>query len=613
MYSVFGKSTLYTVESEYCGREVAAVESAAKCSAVSQLLLQFVLQKLMERKVTSSSQRFSISTLNFDDDNGELSPIRSMPSKEVKQEIQTVLIRHLLVLLKATCLSWQCAGLVLSGSRGLDADAGLTAIGVSLNSLLDIVQSSIERQQIEPTQSLATVFDEKISTEIENVISQAEKLLEQSFETLGLCALPPLPSILSGRKGSISPKELSISPVSTAGGLSDCENSLRRFYVSCQSSYLTIGSDLLAAYVHSRTPSSAPFGAPLASPLSSPLTGSTRASADDDSYTESSKSAYPSSSHHGAVSDLCRTIRLDLESCELSTPGGLLTVSMRSSTSPRKEDSSGKETSEAALFTPSDAINLNLALCFNQLLDIVLNSHGPGTDEINASPAQLRVCLTKISIIRNMLTQQNSTLTSPQKISDQINVVNLASSVDIDSLWDALTVTSKNENSDSDSHQIRKWDDFSPWRQRVKAQREVLQQWEASQGELLTLRSSLSGMQKELQTRVDELKAAKSANQELSQLMQQSATATTGQDPPSSSSSSSSSASSSLSRSNQGDVSKLKSEIEVRPSRITIGVLCFDVVDVLKCDLMSFDVIRCGVVRCKEEYGLTLMSYPVIQ
>ena len=574
MYSIFGKSSLFTVESEFCGREVAAVDTAARCSAVSQQLLQFILQKLMEGKVNLPGQRLSISTFNLDIENNEMSPIKSSSSKELKQEIQTVLIRQVLILLKATCLSWQCAGVVLSGSKGLDVDAGLSLVGTTLNSLIEIVQLSVERQLVEGTQSLSGIIDDKVSTDIENVILQAEKLLEHSFELFGLCALPAVPSLQAGRKGSISipSKDLSISPIVTGGTLTDAENSLRRFHLSCQSSYLTIGSDLLAAFVHSRTSSTAPFGAITQSPLSSPLTSSTRLSTDDDSYTESSKSGnYVSSSntHHGAVVDLCRTIRTDLDSCGLLTPRGMLTVSMRTSTSPRKEDSSGqsKEINESGLITPSDVINLNLSLCFNQLLDIVLNSHshGSGIEEINASPAQLRVCLTKISLIKSMLTQHNSSTShmSPQKISDQINVVNLASSDDIDSLWEALTIISKNENSDSDSsHQIRKWDDFSPWSARVKVQKDQLQQWESSQGELLTLRSSLSGIQKELQTRVDELKAAKTANQELNQLMQQSASVSPGKDTSSSSSSSS--------RSNQGDVSKLKTEIEVKITDIHI-------------------------------------------
>ena len=590
MYSIFGKSSLFSVESEYCGREVAAVDSAARSSAVSQQLLQFTLQKLMEGKVTLPGQRLSISTFNLDAENNEMSPIKNSSSKELKQEIQTVLIRQVLVLLKATCMSWQCAGVVLSGSKGLDVDAGLSLIGTTLNSLIEIVQLSVERHLVEGTQSLSGVIDDKVSTDIENVILQAEKLLEPSFESFGLCALPSIPSLQAGRKGSISipSKDLSISPIITDGTLTEAENSLRRFHLSCQSSYLTIGSDLLAAFVHSRTTSTAPFGAITQSPLSSPLTSSTRLSTDDDSYTESSKSGnYVSSSnsntHHGAVVDLCRTIRTDLNSCGLLTSRGMLTVSMRTSTSPRKEDSSGqsKEVNDSGFITPSDVINSNLSTCFNQLLDIVLNSHshGSGIEEINASPAQLRVCLTKISLIKSMLAQNNLTTShmSPPKISDQINVVNLASSDDIDSLWEALTVISKNENSDSDSsHQIRKWDDFSPWRVRVKAQKDQLQQWESSQGELLSLRGSLSGIQKELQTRVDELKAAKAANQELNQLMQQSASVSpTGRDTSSSSSS----------RSNQGDVSKLKTEIEVKIIDIRIATTT---------ETLLHSVIQCG-------------------
>lgn len=606
MYSIFGKSSLFTVESEYCGREVAAVDSAARCSAVSQQLLQFILQKLMQGKVTLPGQRLSISTFNLDVESNEISPIKSSSSKELKLEIQTVLIRQVLILLKATCLSWQCAGVVLSGSKGLDIDAGLSLIGTTLNSLIEIVQLSVERQLVEGTQSLSGVIDDKVSADIEDVILQAEKLLEPSFESFGLCALPSIPSLQAGRKGSISipSKHLLISPIVTDDTLTEADNSLRRFHLSCQSSYLTIGSDLLAAFVHSRTTSTAPFGAITQSPLSSPLTSSTRLSTDDDSYTESSKSGnYVSSSnsntHHGAVVDLCRTIRTDLDSCGLLTPRGMLTVSMRTSTSPRKEDrkedSSGqsKEINESGCFTPSDVINVNLSTCFNQLLDIVLNSHshGSGIEEINASPAQLRVCLTKISLIKSMLTQHNSTTShmSPPKISDQINVVNLASSDDIDNLWEALTMISKNENSDSDSsHQVRKWDDFSPWRVRVKFQKDQLEQWESSQGELLTLRGSLLGIQKELQTRVDELKAAKAANQELNQLMQQSASVSpTGREMSSSSSS----------RSNQGDVSKLKTEIEVKiikhPYLLLLLlqklylILLFDVVEIC-CAFINF-------------------------
>jgi hypothetical protein len=138
---------------------------------------------------------------------------------------------------------------------------------------------------------------------------------------------------------------------------------------------------------------------------------------------------------------------------------------------------------------------------------------------VTAFPVQLRACLSKISHMKSLVNSQKSN-TRMENESEQIAIINLSSSIDSEKLWQTLTSPSiGNENSEK-RDQAYTWDNFTLWRQRSKVQRDLLLLWGSSQSELTVLQAGIKDAQRELQTRADELKAAKSANLELNSILQ---------------------------------------------------------------------------------------------
>ena len=237
-------------------------------------------------------------------------------------------------------------------------------------------------------------------------------------------------------------------------------------------------------------------------------------------------------------------------------------------------------------------IRSSLVDCLEQLQSIMITFGINNVDEIAFSPAQLRACLSTISDIKTYLAPQNLGPRSAESNVDQIVVINLISEIDIDMMWQLLLNGEndlnennndddniKNSNSNSNSlhenniiknqdNKSYNWYNITNWRKRSKIGRKVLISWEKSQIELISLKSSYLEIQKELKSRVDELRAAKSAYADLNNLVLKS---------PSSSNKSLHSLFPSENNSidqdlegsvkcltsDQGDVVKLKKEIEV--------------------------------------------------
>jgi hypothetical protein len=499
------------MEDELCQREVSSVRCAAQASAVSESLLQYIMQRILEAKPVTTEIRTSLSIGEDEEDTGVLKPL-PLPTKP----IEAVLIRQALLLLRATCASWHCAGLVLSDYQEANTEGKLsTAVG-SLQGLLEMFRTALEKQQESDEDDAAFVFEEKMFIDIEKVTSEVEDLLKSYFTALGMTCLAWLPSFQTGRKvysiGSEIPAELKSVPP-----LLESERNSRRFHISCQSSFLALGTDLLAAYVSYRVSPSLLLGT-AQSPTSSPLTSSTVMSPEEDG--ENPKGPALPAPHSGAIADLCRTIRLELEALGLFTPGGVLNVSSRATVTSGKDESSAVEAADGRPTDLSSSIKCYLVNCFDQLLDIAISAHGQGVEDVTAFPVQLRACLSKISHMKSLVNSQKSNMRMEENESEQIAIINLSSSIDSEKLWQTLTSPSiGNENSEK-RDQAYTWDNFTLWRQRSKVQRDLLLLWGSSQSELAVLQAGIKDAQGELQTRADELKAAKSANLELNSILQ---------------------------------------------------------------------------------------------
>lgn len=499
------------MEDELCVREVSAVRCAAQASAVSESLLQYIMQRILEGKLVSTEIRTTLSVGEDDEDAGIQ---KSLPV--LGRPIEAVVIRQALLLLRATCASWHCAGLVLSDYQEANTEGKLsTAVG-SLQNLLETVRIALERHQDSDEDDTPFAFEDKMFIEIEKVTCEVEDLLRSYFTALGMTCLAWLPSFQTGRKVQPVGSEVVAEPNSVLL-LSETERNSRRFHISCQSSLLALGADLLAAYVSYRVTPSLLLGT-AQSPTSSPLTASTVKSPEEDG--DIPKGPIPPAPHSGAIADLCRTIRSELEALGLFTPGGVLYVSSKASVVHVKDESAAVEAADGRAPDLGSAIKCYLVNCFDQLLDIAISTHGQAVEDVTAFPVQLRACMSKISQMKSLVNLQKLNMRLEENESEEIAIINLISPIDSAKLWQTLTSPSIGNETSEKRDQAYTWDNFTRWRQRSKVQRDLLLVWGSSQNELAVLQTGIKEAQKELQTRADELKAAKSANLELNSILQ---------------------------------------------------------------------------------------------
>ena len=606
MKSIFGSSSLYSTENARCLKEVSTISCATLSSSISKIMLKFTLDKLIVEKRSTESQ--GVFTFTDIDENGtEINKVHSVDTKQLSS-IESNDISNMMIMLRATCLCWQSAGCVLADTEGDDVTGILSATATSLHALLDTVKLSYYKQNNVNMTAELSHQNEKIFKEIEIMTIQIEKILSPILGTLGVPILPPTLSLSRqtprrGPTGTGDKHSTSVPDHTSILSENNGNSVLSQFHISCQSSYFALGCDLYSAFInskvntsksHSSSPTSLPSPTATSSTGSSSVPDSGPSSIKNQNYNSESSSSPKGipvpSPHAGAISDLCRTIRMELDTLGLFVPGGILKISSKAHDDAVKMkgiDSSSGSGNGSGSGSNLIMIRSSLVDCLEQLQSIMITFGINNVDEIAFSPAQLRACLSTISDIKTYLAPQNLGPRSAESNVDQIVVINLISEIDIDMMWQLLLngENDLNENSNDDNiknsnnlhdndiiknqeNKSLNWYNITNWRKRSKIGREVLISWEKSQTELISLKSSYLEIQKELKSRVDELRAAKSAYADLNNLVLKS---------PSSSNKSLHSllvsennsidqdleGSVKCLTSDQGDVVKLKKEIEV--------------------------------------------------
>ena len=538
-------------------REVSAVGCATQGSAATHSMVQLFIRLLGEDR-TFPDRRSSLSAKNYRDAETEGGPL---PSKSpVAKIVDASVLRRAIVLVRATCVSWHCAAFILTDSSDSNTDGSLTSVVVTLRDLFQSMWTALSLKDRSTSSSGSegdsadplSAFEVKLFNDIESVTLEAERLLQPFMAGIGINALPALPSFTASRKGSVVSGELD-EAVRPYSALSEGEKALRRFHQSCQSSYLMLASDVLVAFIETRMSQAMHSSTPTLSPLTP----------EDDKGQFSKSATLPLNS--GVIGDLCRTVRSELDSLGFLAPGHVVNVSTKRTNESSGEYGGTTTTSGGG----SDIIRSCTLGVFDSLLDLVLNSKGPGADEVTASPAQLRDCLSKITSIKSLISIPKGSSRVVDLSSEHVTMLNISSSTDAKQLWQSLTAMDQNVSDESDSHDIpgNEWGRLSVWRGRSRVHRDVLAAWETSQGELVSLRAGIKDAQRELQARGEELKAAKAANSAMGNILalheQEQQEASSSLTIPGALSPRARFSDALPSPSN-GDVAKLKAEIEVR-------------------------------------------------
>jgi hypothetical protein len=354
MNSMFSRCSLYSLEGVLSAREVLAVTTATSGSAISQSILQSILLRLKQDKIHPSQHRIRLSTVSEDSDgDGEatrestLSTLKISSSRKLKTAVDSKVLRKTLLLLRATCLSWQLASTILSTDWQVSGEGDLfSSATTSLHNVFQRVQESQVANQEgftgegEPNSTVE--HDDALFAEVEHLTLHAEDLIQPLLNSLALTPLPPLENLQPSRKGSISAskgEDIEITSTKKLTSQPQSNPSLRHFYLACHSSYLALSSDLLAAFISARIIPGRSF-----SPSPSPLTVSPGAFSEEEcsltlnSDLPSPKENAPAPSpHSAAVSDLCKTLRIEIESIGLLQPGGILKIARIRDRDPRSD------------------------------------------------------------------------------------------------------------------------------------------------------------------------------------------------------------------------------------------------------------------------------------
>ena len=554
MESIFGSNSFFSAENLLCVREVSTVASAALGSSISQMLLQYIFERLVPDKHSATTDQkmsqLSLSEKDENDNENVNKNERNTPRLQLKnlQEIDVGGIRQALVILRATCICWQVVGCVLSATDGDGNEANISAslysATLTLHQLFEMVRTQLDQRHHEESEH----FDDKIFKEIENATNNIEVLLLPHLESLGIQELPRLPLFQSIRRATSPIPD--ISTISASLLYSSDRDNVRNFHLSCQSSYFSLGSDLFAAFISSKITSSRSFFSPssLHSATASPLTSTSRISEDDNNgYNEGPKGIIPGPSPHwGIICDMCTSVRMELESIGFLTSGKVLNVVNKVGTlnlvgkGGELEDEDIMSSTENKVTTDiRTEIKLSLLSCFEQLLGVFITSGALSSDDVNVSPAQMRACLSNLSDIKSLSIPQNQTLKSVGIPFDSIYIINIISTKDVDTLWQLLlnndnyiendlnNIQDNTTNDDINKEinvnvqykKYEKWDNIAQWMKRTKINKNSLKILEKSQDEIILVKKTLMETQKELKSRIEELKASKSAYQQLNDLV----------------------------------------------------------------------------------------------
>ena len=514
LFAVFGRSPLHATEDPLLSCEMSVVHNASMGATVSQAAMSFFIEclSLTVESLTSSmattestapapvpnptgkiATRSRASSKSIPADNTTAPPpapgsapvaVNKMTTKliHVLEKVRTHLLSKVLILLRATCLSWQCAGAVLAttGTNNIkdSLHVDVTNIMSASNNLRRCFEQALaaivtahqlyQLQVVHLDGDIDTMFtssfddqlelNNHIFSEVDMASSKLEYLLSAHLASLGILPVPPLNSF----------EELSKSIPSSAADNNTMVNAelasgkhtddgvwiLQQFHMACQLSYFATSSDLLARIVHAQ--------------ISMESMG-----IDDKSTTGSSTLI--------SMLDLCTRLRTELCATGLLTPSSeksagpihlaiTRTRAVAASTGVSEDvEEDDRQQANGILKT----IRQSLFACFTNLSQVVASSNNHGdedsivhrTPRIIVSPAQLRVCLSDIGSVQDCLITANSGSSTAVSNAEndanpfRLKMVHYACKGEEDVLWQLLadhptmqTHANHNHNNSSSNH-----------------------------------------------------------------------------------------------------------------------------------------------------------------
>lgn len=203
IYDIFGRCSLYATEEALCTFEICVIETAALGSLVSSTILKHVIRKLSPEKKSDLFNRISTNEYSGSDSGALDSPLKMQ-----FVPVESSAVRKILMLLKATCLSWQCAGTVLAGGTGTGGTGGvdedrLRGVTRSLQDVFEKLRISSSDDGIDGNEE-GVQFNENLYAELEVLVTRTEQIIQPSLISASINPLPPLPSFQPQRKGSIT-------------------------------------------------------------------------------------------------------------------------------------------------------------------------------------------------------------------------------------------------------------------------------------------------------------------------------------------------------------------------------------------------------------------------
>ena len=547
LFAVFGRCSLHATEDPLLSCEVSVVHTASMGSVVSQTAVNFLIECLTTESMSTSSTSTTITETSAPPPpitTGKIAtrsrassksvPVETLPAAvnttttkliTVVEKVRTHLLSKVLILLRATCLSWQSVGAVLAttGTNNIkdSLHVDVTNIMFASNNLYRCFEQAlgaiVTAQHFHQLQVVhvdgdadgmfTSTFDDQLESnnhifsEVTMASNKLEHLLSAHLTSLGIFSVPSLRSFVELSQSS--PSSINSEP-STYTNADNGVWILQQFHTACQLSYFATSSDLLAHVVHAQ------------------LTVQSM-QVDDKSTTSNSTLV--------SMLDLCTRLRSDLSATGLLTPSsergsGPIHLSItRNRIIPISTgviegiEDDDRQQAHVVLKT----IGQSLLACFTNLSHVLASSvaaNANGEEDstilriprITISPAQLRVCLSDIGSIKDCLVTTNSggaaaSTATPNTDNDsnpfRLKMVHYACKGEEDVLWQLLldhpamqTHTShshSHSSSHSHSHVIisssgtdmgsrdkrrSEWMALAAWRERAQEFHNQLTGWE---------------------------------------------------------------------------------------------------------------------------------------
>ena len=456
LFSVFGRCSLHVTEDPLVSCEVRVVHTASMGAIACQTAVNFLLECLNIESISSVSSSIGETIApSLPPTTGKIStrsrasskstPVETTPVTvnttaiklaKVIENARTQLLNKVLILLRATCLSWQCVGAVFVNSDGQHNKNSLhvdvTNIMIALNNLhrcfeqalaaIITAQHLYQLQVVhfeEETEDMFTSsfgdqleLNNHIFTEINNVANKLELLLIPHLLALGISSLPSLRSSEERLPNNSTPlldtptmMTTETPPPPPPPPSTNTDNGvvgvLQQFHTACQFSYLATSSDLLIRVIHAQI--------------------TVQSIHLEDKTT-------PGHASLVSMMDLCTRLRTELVGTGLVGPlssseqnnGPVSLVLSRNSQRTMTSHPGVMEGIEAddrqqIAYGLSRTILQSLIACFTNLSHVVASSmvnRDEGTMmqhilPITVSPAQLRICLSDIGKVKDCLVTTN--------------------------------------------------------------------------------------------------------------------------------------------------------------------------------------------------------------